>query len=291
MYPSLLVASTVRNVAKTLHQDISVLRRALEHRFIIKWLFIESDSQDNTVALLKSLSIADPAFRYISLGTLTPLYQERESRLAYCRNTYLEQLESFSDYKDTTYIFIADCDGLNNSLSSNAVDSCFDNGIDWDGCFPNQRGPYHDIYALRHESWNPTCPLEQLRFCQTHSVPYHEARNLALFSKMLTIDENSEWINVLSAFGGCAMYRASSLRGLRYHGHDSNGNTLCEHVSLNLALSQRGNKLLINPRFINTSISHHSRPAVYPARLFLKTKFLVSRLLHMTSRLCASLFF
>jgi len=279
MQNELLVVSTVRDVEKTLFKDIVTLRKALGHRFELSWFFVESDSTDCTEALLRQLSLDDPSFRFMSLGSLSALYPEREERLAKCRNVYLSELENHPDYKSISYLFVADCDGLNTALSSSAVDSCFAANKSWDACFPNQKGPYHDIYALRHPLWNPTCLSQQIRFCENLNISYRDRYQLAIYSRMITIPISSEWISVYSAFGGCAFYRANVLRGLRYSCRDHLGNLICEHVNLNFAILRGGGSLYINPAFINSAINTHSRPKALPWRLLRGSKGLVRQFL------------
>lgn len=50
-------------------------------------------------------------------------------------------------------------------------------------------------------------------------------------------------VPVLSAFAGFALYRASSVRGLRYDEHARD----CEHVGYHRALAARGGKLVLDP--------------------------------------------
>ena len=53
-------------------------------------------------------------------------------------------------------------------------------------------------------------------------------------------------MNVLSAFGGCAIYRSTAIRGLRYEldGRD------CEHVGFHRALAERGGRMSVNPSML-----------------------------------------
>ena len=75
---------------------------------------------------------------------------------------------------------------------------------------------------------------------------------------MIKIPYESKWIKVDSAFGGLAIYERDTFKLGRYEGIDANGNSICEHVSLNLAISKSGKRIYINPKFINFAKTDHS---------------------------------
>ena len=150
--PVVLVAGAIRNARGKLRSDIETIEKALSPTCVIKWLFIESDSDDDTISALAEAKSSIEDFDYLSLGRLSDTMHEREARLAHCRNIYLSRLESASKYINVEYLFVADCDGINNRLTSESIKTCWEAEVDWDGCFPNQKGPYHDIYARRSAS-------------------------------------------------------------------------------------------------------------------------------------------
>lgn len=274
MKTKLLVVSTVRDVSKTIRNDIKILRKALCPRFDTYWLFVESDSADNTISVLQQICLNDPTIRFISLGNLSSTLHHREARLAYCRNIYMHEIDYHHAYQHIPYVFVADCDGINHHLTASSIESCFNNGQKWDACFPNQKGPYHDIYALRHQTWNPICVNRQLEFLTAINVDIASSYRLALYSRMITIPLNNDWIEVASAFGGCAFYRLEAIRGKRYSCLE-NGRLVCEHVPFHHQLVQSGCSLYINPLFINSRINMHNRPSLFPWRVFLQCRRIV----------------
>jgi len=72
---------------------------------------------------------------------------------------------------------------------------------------------------------------------------------------MISIPWDSDWIEVDSAFGGLALYRASCLRGCFY---SSEGREVCEHVVLHRKIKDNGGKIFINPGLTNTSLNFYN---------------------------------
>jgi GTP-dependent phosphoenolpyruvate carboxykinase len=85
---------------------------------------------------------------------------------------------------------------------------------------------------------------------------------MTLYSKMITVPEDGPWLAVESAFGGTAIYRKECLLLGTYNGISENGNEVCEHFSLNRAISTTGKKIFINPKFITTGINEHNKRAL-----------------------------
>jgi hypothetical protein len=75
---------------------------------------------------------------------------------------------------------------------------------------------------------------------------------------MITIDPREAPIEVLSAFGGLAIYPRDSVRNLEYIGLNEHGEEVCEHVQLSAGVRQNGFKILINPKMTNTNFTDFS---------------------------------
>jgi hypothetical protein len=254
----LLVVGLARNTEKTVQKDVFKLFASLRHCRSLSWLVIESDSSDNTLGALYSLERNLPSFRVISLGVLRHQMPHRTERIAHCRNAYLEELHSNPLYAEFDYVVVADLDGTNDLVTTEAFASCWTRS-DWDVCTANQRGPYYDIWALRHPLWSPNDWNRQCQFLVSHKVRNENAKWAACYSRMITIDPTVAWIEVDSAFGGLAIYRRKVLSGVRYVGLDEAGDEVCEHVSLNSQIRSKGYRIFINPQFINTALTEHSR--------------------------------
>jgi hypothetical protein len=225
-------------------------------------LIIESDSQDQTIQKLVELSQSIDNFHYKSVGRLAEKMPLRTERLAFCRNIYLDEIRNNPLYSNFEYIAVADLDGVNNLLTLDGVRSCFEKNT-WDVCTANQLGNYYDIWALRHSIWSPGDCWEQYRYLNQFARSAEESSNLlyaTVYSKMVVIPLDSEWIEVESAFGGLAIYKREALleSNGRYIGLNKNGEEIVDHASLHLGITQNGYKIFINPRLINTDYTEHS---------------------------------
>ena len=247
---SILVVGLVRNCGKNLSAEVELLRSAFAVFGSVSWLVIESDSTDDTPAVLEQIEARVPGFRSISLGALRNDLPLRTQRIARCRNEYMAQIDNSPAYAGVDYVAMADLDGVNTQLTAEALLSCWSR-TDWDVCAANQRGPYYDIWALRHPDWCPTDCWRQLEFLHSMGVPQRKAFFAAVQSRMITLPEDGAWLEVDSAFGGLAIYRRSALQGLRYVGLDVADREICEHVFFHRQIRESGHRIFVNPKLIN----------------------------------------
>lgn len=261
-----LIVGLARNCEDKIRGDVYALLRAVGNSSKVSWLIVESDSVDSTAKVLSQLTVELPNFRVLNLGFLRKSIPVRTQRLAHCRNTYLAELQSNPLYAAVDYVIVADLDGANGLLSESGLSSCWNHSA-WEVCTANQRGPYYDIWALRHSQWSANDCWKQYEFLIAHGVRKEKARVAAMYSKMIIVDEESEWIEVDSAFGGLAVYRREALMGVEYRGFDDAGDAICEHVPLHRQIKAKGGRLFINPRLINTGESEHSKALHLAAHL------------------------
>ena len=267
---SFLIVGIARNCEKSIINDVIRLSQCMNDTKKIRWLVIESDSTDQTIKKLKYLKEEIENFEFISLGRIEDQLPKRTERLAHCRNIYVK--ESRSDrHKNIDYIIVADFDGVNKLITTEAIESCWDNDL-WDVCTANQDGPYYDIWALRHHLWSPNDCWEQMEFFKRfeHSVEKNHLQNI--YSRMIKIPKNHEWIEVDSAFGGLAIYRKNLFFQSEYAGINKDGNQYCEHVSFHEKLKEKGAKIYINPKLINTEFNEHTKMLRFRQRLKRKLK-------------------
>ena len=151
-----------------------------------------------------------------------------------------------------------DFNGLNNKISKESIESCFENDL-WDVCTANQSGPYYDIWALRHELWSPNDCWESHRFFRQYMKSPEKALFTSLHSRMITISQNSRWIEVDSAFGGMAIYKKNVFIHGIYSGLNDSGLPICEHVPFHNKIKENNYKIFINPKFINSNKTDHSK--------------------------------
>jgi hypothetical protein len=255
---SVVVVALARDCEELVESELNVLQKATSSFGSVFWLIIESDSSDSTVEKLKLCKSNIDNFRYISLGDLSEGMPLRTQRIAYCRNQYLKEVNNNSIYIDVDYVIVADIDGMNNLLTSNALQSCWINS-NWDVCTANQAGPYYDIWALRHKDWCPGDCWNEFNFLQDHGSSYKDALFSAVHSRMISISRDASWIEVDSSFGGTAIYKKRILENVKYVGLGKDGSEVCEHVHLHKKIKKLGGRIYINPKFINTGVTEHTQ--------------------------------
>jgi len=263
---TILIAGVVRNGQTTLARNIRHLAGAFGGFRKVHWMIVESDSNDQTLDQLALLAREIPNFKYKSLGNLRDGIAQRAARIAHCRNVYLDALSADPDLADVDDVAVADLDDVNLLLTPQAVLSCWQRQ-DWDACAANQRAFYYDIWALRHPIWSPNDCWKQKEFFLRHGMAEDAAYAAAVFSRMIRLPEDSEWIEVDSAFGGLVIYRKQALLSARYAGLDERGDEICEHITLHQQMRAAGYRIFINPRLINAGYTEHTRRALPAARL------------------------
>lgn len=252
-----LIVGLARNCAGTLPATVQRLAAAMPPFRTVRWMVVESDSSDDTVAVLQGLCNTVPGFGYRTLGRLADRVPERTERLAQCRNVYLDhlaELNASGARPSTAFLVIADLDGVNNELTAEGVRSCWVRD-DWSVCAANQKGLYYDIWALRHPQWCPGDCWEQSRFLERYTGSAGNARKVSVYGRMINIAQHADWLEVDSAFGGLAIYRTQAIGQARYVGLTAQGRPVCEHVALHAAMRARGERIFINPRLINADTS------------------------------------
>lgn len=249
----LAIVGLVRNGAATIRSAVQRLASALPSDRRAHWMVIESDSDDGTVGVLEQLRGEVPGFDFRSEGRLADRHPRRTDRIARCRNAGLEWLEALrAGGTPVSHLLMADLDGVNDGLTREALASCWLRE-GWDACMANQAGSYYDLWALRHPEWCPGDCWKEADFLTAHGVPRDRATMAAAYLRMVTLAPDHEWIEVDSAFGGLAVYRADAIAGHRYRGLQDDGTEVCEHVPLHLSMRARGARLFINPRLVNGS--------------------------------------
>lgn len=270
---SILVVGCIRNGEKNIITDLNLIQKAISNFKKKFFLIIESDSIDNTKNILIDCEKKIENFKSISLGSIRNNFKMRCDRIAHCRNIYVEKINNDEIYKKVDLILVVDLDGINNLLSQQSIQSCFERD-DWDAVFANQKKAYYDVYALRHKYWSPTDCREELnffdKFRKSRSYNYWHS----VYSKMIEIPENADWIKVNSAFGGAAIYKRKCFENNFYSGKFDN-KEVCEHVSFNENLAKRDLKLYICPKFINSGFNEHIKKKM---SLRYKIKFAIQSL-------------
>lgn len=269
---SLLIIGLARNVESTIRKEVETLKSAFSDFLIVRFLIVESDSNDKTLSELKDLRLIDEKVHFESLGHLSSKIPNRIDRISFCRAKAQEFARSMTVNLD--YVVVADLDGVNNLIDKASVRSCWV-GSDWDVCTANQEHSYYDIYALRHPELAPgDCWLEYLEL-RSRGVHPMKALNDAVFIRQVHIPKESKWIEADSAFGGLAIYTVEAFMAGRYMSRRESGEVVCEHVLFHESLRAQGKKLFINPRFINSAGINKGS---FSYKLMFLIKYLVSLL-------------
>lgn len=260
-----MIVGLVRNGEHSLRGDVERLSAAFAAHARLRWHLIESDSTDRSVEVLRQIASRVDDFSFQSLGQLRERLPLRTARIAHCRNAYLARLRTDAAYRDCDYVAVCDFDGVNDEVTSAAVATCWARS-DWDVCGANQRGPYYDVWALRHPVWCPNDCWAHYRFLSRFNPSRSKNFYASVQSRMITIPADLPWIEVESAFGGLALYKRRALEAASYIGLTADGEEVCEHVALHAVIRQAGHRIFINPGLINTSYTDYTRRLKAPQR-------------------------
>jgi len=230
------------------------------------FVFVENDSGDDTKAQLLRWLASRPQGTLLQLDGLARTEPGRTARLARTRNAYLAQLRD-GPYRDYDDLIVLDFDEANASPIDMAAFTAAAQFLHADertvGVFANSSPVYFDIWALRHPVWCPGDCWADIR--SIRHLPRAQAIERLLYARQIAINPGQPPLPVESAFGGLGLYRLAPVLAHRYVGSNPDGTEVCEHVSLNTALSRAG-QLFIYPALQNFAPPVHLRPRQIPAR-------------------------
>ena len=262
-----VLVGTISNAAGSLRADLTKVMNALSTFEVVQIFLVESDSSDSTLPVLEDLQMEMKNFNFVSLGDLRSEIPDRIHRIRYCRNVYVQKVRKIVDSTNIEYVFVADLDGMNSKISSKAILSSFKRD-DWGAVLANQLGGYYDVLALRHPEWCPQDVLVDLRHEQSliddteiprrsfirrtsRRVQYDRARKKAIYSRMIRIKHDEDWLEVKSGFGGLGIYKAELFGRFDYSLHEGDLDFESEHVAFSKRITDDGYKIFINPKMIN----------------------------------------
>jgi hypothetical protein len=215
------------------------------------YVFLESDSYDDTLDVLRQFDIKHQCGFVRSYGTLRKRYPARCDRLAFLRNACLRLLEDSGGLDRFDHCVVLDMDDVNHDLDSERLLQLLsEGGDDWGGLFANQSERYYDIWALRHPEWSPDDCHARVRN-RPQGMSEREATRRFIEARMIRVPPEAERIEVESAFGGLGVYKSAFLKGCSYSGRDQNGEAVCEHVPFNAHVRANGGTLFVEPSLIN----------------------------------------
>jgi hypothetical protein len=252
-----VVVGTLRNGAKRIEGEIQSLSRVLEPLGDVYFLVVESDSSDDTVKTLSEISEKNPNFFCKSLGVLESSIPDRIERLIFCRNVYVTELRESKALQNADFVIVADLDGINRKLKTENISSSISRLDSWDALCANQSGRYYDLLALRHKYWCPQNVFEEYSWLRK-IISAKKAKKITIFSKMIRIPRDSGLISVDSAFGGFAIYRATTFLYNDYTRLPRDNQSDIDHVILSRRIRESGGKVYIDSQLINAGWVAHS---------------------------------
>lgn len=245
----IIFACAIRNCEKYLNAVYSNIFNLASLFKEYKIIFIESDSSDKTLDVLKHLQSLNSNIEVVSLGNLEEQYSARTDRISIARNCYLDYVEfKYVDY-DLLCMFDAD------DRSAYKIDpACFLSNFkydNWDMICANQEQKYYDLWALRHEYWMPFDLIKHINLDRPAFISHTDANNMFSHARRIHIDRHHLPIKVESAFGGMGIVKIKSIKNARHIGRDENGLPWCEWVPFCRKLNNGEASIFINPNFIN----------------------------------------
>ncbi|MDC0550400.1 hypothetical protein OAO40_00490 [Amylibacter sp.] len=229
----------------------------------VQFRIMTNDSSDKTEEVLDNWAVKKENVKIIKQNNLSIHAPKRTARLAICRNMLLDELKDINKYINIDYFIMMDLDGMNSGLIKNqeftkVVESA---PKGWGALTANQRGPYYDIWALRHKKWCPNdCFAEARKYrLNIFNIIKHggigKADKVAfkkyISDRQIIICPTDEPIKVNSAYGGFGIYKTIFLKDASFLGLRPNGREVVEIVHFNHQIEKNGGDLYILPNLIN----------------------------------------
>ena len=270
MNKSFLLVGTVSNVEKNLISELSTIERAIGQLGNLEIFLVESDSTDATVATLQNLSTQKSGFGFKSFGNLKPRFPKRTERIRFCRNAYVDYIQTHLQQRKWDYVIVADLDGMNSAITEKRILNSLRREKEWDACFANQTLGYYDLYALRADNWVEKDCFYELKEMQLASqfrkkyrnpffdflsafVHFDAMRREVIYKRMKRL--KGDLVPVKSAFGGFGIYKTEIFERINYAKSNSVEKSECEHLDLHHKCLQYGFRLVIDPKLINNHVN------------------------------------
>ncbi len=254
----IVICGTIRNPSENFVYNVRKLIRCCANNSLVKLVFVCSDSHASSFKYIERVKRISEAVSVINLGDIEKSYKSRTTRIAYCRNIYLQEIRKICNSLDVDYVIVSDLDALIDALNSNSINNALDylNSGSADALTANQSDFYYDLWALRHSTWCPDDCWVQYNSLLVDFDRFY-SHYLSIESRMLHISQSNQPISVESAFGGLAIYRTSCLLSSDYEGYQD-GRIICEHVPMSQKFVKSGGVIKIFPSLINYHRTEHS---------------------------------
>lgn len=246
---SAVFTGVARDCAAHLPGVLQNLERLAASYRAASFLFVTSDSKDDTRAILERWLAAGRSGRVIDLGALEERLTRRTERIAFARNAGLDEI-ACSGHAGHDHLVVADLDDV---LARPVDADAFARAAAWLDADPARAGVtasatprYYDVWALRHERWCPDDCWHPI-WGRPPDETFEAAKFREVFTRQIEIPPSLPPIAVRSAFGGLGIYRLPAALAARYHGVDAQGRETSEHVAFNTAIVRAGGQLHIFP--------------------------------------------
>lgn len=234
---SCVIIGTARDIEKYLPKTFEKIQMIRDCFIKSHVIIYENDSKDKTLELLKNWAKETPNVEIITEKNVPGL---RTHRLAHGRTIVMNKAIELNP----EYVIVMDLDDVNEDLTKDGFMSSFNYpDLDWAVMTANQSKKYYDPVALRtYDDWMPFDPWK----CKKETGDDYECET----KRFKHIPVETPPILVKSAFAGLGIYKRKYLDGCVYDG-GKDSQEICEHVSFNEAITNKGGKIYINPKMIN----------------------------------------
>ena len=217
IHEKVVICGTVKNAARQLKKSTHFVEQIGKMFDDYRVIIYENNSSDPTAFLLRQWRRKNRRVKLIS----EQLSKKQISRIGrnwhldngpfridfitHARNRVLDALMCDA-YKDFPYVIWMDMDFVL-APSYDGIKEVFKSKREWDAVFAygiNSEGGFYDWYALRDKKY----PLG----------PDILGDYWWDLEKELSFKKSDDWYPVMSAFGGCGVYKRKSIEGCRYDG-------------------------------------------------------------------------
>jgi|GEM_PF-2617473 len=245
------ILAPVKNIEEGFYNSknniLNLVKRFEDYQLIV----YENNSTDQTKNLFLEWQKSDPKIKFLSenlskefIESFTPnIGDYRTELIARARNILIHEATK-AEYDEFKYIIMADLDNFKDWNIDEILNSILCSKKEWDVILP---AATYDLYALRAEKFTVNTDSVGWGFwCKFQNVIGFYYSNFL---------KTNDWIKVQSAFGGLAIFKKESLRGIEYRG-------LIQPDYLNFILNQDYTKDIIFTLFqglVKKEIANHKK--------------------------------
>jgi glycosyltransferase involved in cell wall biosynthesis len=258
----------VKNSADALPEVLKNIERLANEFSEVAYIFVENDSNDETLPIIRKWGEDRQQFTIHSLTGLDQIIRQRTLRLETCRNLYLTALKSTVPVCPEDVVIMMDMDNVNaepiDLAGFRSALRYLDKKSDLAAVTATQAGAYYDLWALRHpQFFNKDIWEDVLDVALAKNLVDQAAFDEVMATCDTSFISRNRPTEVDSAFGGLGVYKFEALQRnpLSYCGQHTkfllagSANFFrmqrCEHVNFHIGFKLLGKKVEIHPDLIN----------------------------------------